>query len=243
MADDTQLATGAATADPATVFTAMAEIVYQGTDTSQVYAAICMAATLMVPGCDRASVLVRRGDQNYVTVAASDAIARRIDVLERVTGEGPCLDAIEEEAAQLETDLRAPGQWPRLAARVIAETPVRGAMGFRLLVDGQKVGALNLFSDSPNRFDAHSVERAIVLAAFAGVSVNAAARGEDVAMLRRSLLRNREIGRAVGMLMLLHNVSEQEGFDMLRRISQDMNIKLAEVARAVIQRRGQLPQT
>ncbi|HET9888940.1 MAG TPA: ANTAR domain-containing protein, partial [Mycobacterium sp.] len=55
------------------------------------------------------------------------------------------------------------------------------------------------------------------------------------------LLSNREIGKAVGMLMMLHEMSEDEAFDLLRRHSQALNIKLADVAREVIEKRGQLP--
>ncbi|GAB4699694.1 hypothetical protein MOKP118_31460 [Mycobacterium avium subsp. hominissuis] len=124
---------------------------------------------------------------------------------------------------------------------LVAETPVRGAMGFRLPVDKRKGAALNLFSDTPNMFDAESAGRAAVLAAFASVAINAVAKGEDAASLRRGLLSNREIGKAVGMLMLLHEMTEDEAFDLLRRHSQALNIKLAEVARAVIDNRGQLP--
>jgi hypothetical protein len=90
--------------DPAMLFTALADTLYQGADTTEVCAAICMAATLLVPDCDHASVLMRRND-DFVTVAASDRIARHVDFLERATGEGPCLDAIEDEAAQVEPDL------------------------------------------------------------------------------------------------------------------------------------------
>ncbi|EID09595.1 hypothetical protein MXEN_20080 [Mycobacterium xenopi RIVM700367] len=230
----------AAAPDPATVFAALAEIIYQGSDPSDVYAAICVAATLIVPGCDHASLLLRR-DGGYVTVGASDRIAQQIDDLELSVGDGPCLDAIEEETPQIEPDLTTPSQWPQLAARLVAETPVRGAMGFRILVDRRKTGALNLFSDTPNRFNTESAGRAIVLAAFASVAINAIAQGEDAATLRRGLLSNREIGKAIGMLMLLHKFSEREAFDLLRRYSQDLNIKLADVARAVIENRGQLP--
>jgi len=226
-----------AAVDLATVFSALAEIIYQGPESSEVYAAICVAATLVVPGCDHASLLVRR-DGRYVTVGASDAIAQRIDDLERQAGEGPCVDAIEEETPQIETDLTTPNQWPQLAARIVAETPVRGAMGFRILVDRRKTGALNLFSDTPNVFDSESAGQAIVLASFTSVAINAVAQGEDVSTLRRGLLSNREIGKAVGMLMVLRGVDEQEAFDVLRRYSQDLNIKLAEVARAVIASRG-----
>jgi hypothetical protein len=112
-------------ADAATVFAALAEIIYQGSDASEVYAAICVAATLIVTGCDHASLPVRH-DGRYVTVGASDRIAQRIDDLERIVGDGPCIDAIEEETPQIDSDLITPSQWPQLAARLVAETPVRG---------------------------------------------------------------------------------------------------------------------
>lgn len=226
-----------ALADPSTVFSALAEIIYQGTESSEVYAAICVAATLVVTGCDHASLLVRR-DGRYVTVGASDRIAQRIDDMERAAGDGPCVDAIEEEKPQVETDLTKPNQWPQLAARLVAETPVRGAMGFRILVDKRKSGALNLFSDTAGVFDQESAGQAIVLASFASVAINAVAQGEDVATLRRGLLSNREIGKAVGMLMMLNGIDEHAAFDVLRKYSQDLNIKLADVARSIIEHRG-----
>ncbi|MFY9763822.1 MAG: GAF and ANTAR domain-containing protein [Mycobacterium sp.] len=239
MADEANTGSGAspAAADPSTVFGALAEIIYQGSESSEVYAAICVAATLLVTGCDHASLLVRR-DGRYITVGASDRIAQRIDDMERIAGDGPCVDAIEEETPQIETDLTTPDQWHQLAARLVAETPVRGAMGFRILVDRRKTGALNLFSDKPNVFDAEAAGQAVVLASFASVAINAVAAGEDVSTLRRGLLSNREIGKAVGMLMMLNGVDEHEAFDVLRRYSQDLNIKLADVARTVIENRG-----
>jgi AmiR/NasT family two-component response regulator len=39
-------------------------------------------------------------------------------------------------------------------------------------------------------------------------------------------------------MMMLHGVDEQEAFNILRRYSQDLNIKLADVARSVIESRG-----
>jgi hypothetical protein len=245
MADDSKASANGSTAggekaDPATVFAALAEIIYQGSDANEMYAAICVAATLAIRGCDHASLLVRDNDR-YITVGASDRLAQKIDELERRAGDGPCIDAIEEETPQIDTDLTTPSLWPKLASVLVAETPVRGAMGFRLLVDKRKGAALNLFSDTPNLFDAESAGRAAVLASFASVAINAVAKGEDAASLRRGLLSNREIGKAVGILMMLHELNEDEAFELLRRHSQALNIKLAEVARAVIENRGRLP--
>jgi transcriptional regulator with GAF, ATPase, and Fis domain len=223
--------------DPSGVFTALADIVNQGSTPKEMYAAICVAATLMVPGCDHASLMVCR-DGAYSTAAASDDVAHMIDKLEQSLIDGPCLVAIEKRTAQIESDLTAGSRWPALAARVITETPVRGAMGIRLPVDRANVAALNLFSDTPDVFDNTSVERANVLAAFATVATNAAARGEDVAALRRGLITNRTIGKAIGMLMVRNDVSDDDAFDMLRRTSQDTNVKVVDIAAKVVKWRG-----
>jgi ANTAR domain len=215
--------------DPARVLTSLADIVHQGSTPKEMYAAICVAATLMVPGCDHASLMICR-DGACGTAAVSDSVAHKIDQLEQALGTGPCLDAIEEQTAQMASDLTTGSRWPVLAARVVAETPVRGTMSIRLPVDRAQVGALNLFSDTVNAFDNTSLERAIVLAAFATVATNATAHGEDAAGLRRGLASNRAIGKAIGMLMVLNEVSDDDAFDILRRTSQDTNVKVADIA-------------
>jgi hypothetical protein len=105
VADELKIGSGGspAAADPATVFAALANIIYQGSESSEIYAAICVAATLVVNGCDHASLLVRSNNR-YITVGASDRIAQRIDDLERMAGDGPCVDAIEEETPQVRTN-------------------------------------------------------------------------------------------------------------------------------------------
>ena len=78
--------------EPTAVFAALAEILYSAADSAEVYSAICSAAVELIPGCDHASLMLRRGNTK-VTVAASDEIAEYADDLERATGEGPCIDA------------------------------------------------------------------------------------------------------------------------------------------------------
>ena len=234
-------ATGGEKADPATVFAALAEIIYQGSDVNQMYAAICVAATLIVPGCDHASLLVRENDR-YVTVGASDRLAQHIDDLERRAGDGPCIDAIEEETPQIDTGPDhaepvaqaggAPGRRDAGARRDGISAPGRQAQ--RRPRSTCSATRRTCSTPSPPAGPA-------VLASFASVAINAIAKGEDAASLRRGLLSNREIGKAVGMLMMLHSMSEDEAFDVLRRHSQELNIKLADVARAVIDNRGKLP--
>ena len=224
-------------ADAARVFTALADVVRQSQTSKEVYAAICVAATVVVPDCDHASLMIRRNDA-FSTVGVSDPVAHKIDSLERLLRSGPCIDAIEKQTAQIESDLTVGNRWPTLAARVVAETPVRGAISVQLPIDRSKVGALNLFSDRPNAFDHESLQRAGLLAAFATVATNAARHGEDAASLRRGLASNRVIGTAVGMLMVVNDVSADEAFAILRRTSQHTNVKITEVAADVIDRRS-----
>ena len=223
---------------PPGVFTSLADIVQQGSTLKEVYAAVCVAATLTVPGCDHASLMIRRDGTHY-TVAVSDAIAREIDKLELALNNGPCLDAIKDGTAQLESDLSTGSRWPTLAARVVAQTPVRGALSVRVPIDRSKVAALNLFSDAPQAFDQSSLDGATILGAFASVASNAAALHEEAATLRRGLTSNRAIGKAVGMLMVCDDVSDDDAFDLLRRRSQAANVKLADIAADIVRaRRG-----
>ena len=60
---------------------------------------------------------------------------------------------------------------------------------------------------------------------------------EEVAQLREALVSNRRIGMAMGILMRDRDVDEHEAFAALRRISQNSNRKLRDVAEDVIYQR------
>lgn len=221
--------------DLLTTFRAMAEVVYSGESYDSVYDTLCRSVVEFVDGCDHASLMMRRNGRN-VTVAATDAIASRVDELERSLGEGPCLDALDESEPDqhLCPDLTRPVKWHALAAQVMAESPVRGMAGFRIRQDGQKVGALNIFSDTPDALTEHSLDQVVMLTAFASVAMAALDRGEEATTLKRGLRSNREIGKAIGLMMAMHDIDDDQAFEMLSKVSQEMNIKLAEVAARVV---------
>ena len=215
-------------------FRQMSALVYAGADAGSIHTALVESAARLVDGCDRASLLMRSRDR-FVTAAATDDVARRIDQIELEVGEGPCVDAILEEAYQHDADLTtAKSPWPRFTERIVAETPVRSAIGYRLLLDGDKVGALNLFSDTPGGLTETSADVGAVIASFATVALMAIRAREEASTLREGLHSNREIGKAVGLLMAAHHISGEEAFDLLRKTSQELNMKLAHVASQVI---------
>lgn len=237
--DESRLEQAAETAAGA-VFRGLADLVYTSDEYPRMYQAICDAAVQLVDGCDHASIMVQHG-QRLTTAAASDDVARRVDELEREVGEGPCVDAILEDAAQLDPDVLTDSTWPKLRDRVVAQTPVGSMAAFRILMDGRKVGALNLFGDEPGSLDTGSVDQASVLAAFASVALVAAARDEQARTLREGLDSNREIGKAIGLMMAFHKVDDQQAFDILRTASQEMNLKLSEIARQVVDHHNRRP--
>ena len=222
------------------LFRSLADIVYASGDFEAIHEAVVNAAPRLVRGCDHASLMLQRGGR-FETVAATDDVARRIDALERELGEGPCVDAIVDDTAYIDPDLTDGSQWPGLARRMLEETPVRGAAGFRLLVQGAKTGSLNLFSDTPGAFDEQSVNEGAVLSSFLSIALLAAHEQQDAQTLRLGLESNREIGKAVGLLMAFHKIGDDEAFEMLRKASQDMNMKLSEVARQVVEHHRNRP--
>jgi hypothetical protein len=218
-----------------TSFRAMSEIVYSGKSFDSVYDALCRSTVEFVDGADHVSLMLSQNGRTR-TVAASDEIARSIDKLEQAIGEGPCLDAIDDAQPDqhLCTDLTRDSRWPRLAAAILGRTEIKGMAGFRIRQDGHKVGALNVFSDTPGALTEHSLEQAVMLTAFASVALAALDRGEEATTLRRGLESNREIGKAIGLLMAMHDIDDNQAFQMLSKVSQEMNVKLAQVAAQVL---------
>jgi hypothetical protein len=225
--------------DLAEIFGPLAETLRDGRSAEEIYQVIVDSAVRVIKGCDHASVLVLSKGQFY-TAAASDDMARFVDTLEQETGEGPCLDAIIEESFQHDPDLTHNPTWPALAQRCLAETPVRSMLAFRLAHEGRKSGALDLFSDVPGALDDEAVDQAAVLAAFTSVAISAAHERDRAENLKLALDSNREIGKAIGLLMASHNLTDEQAFDVLKRASQDLNRKLHDIAVEFIARESDI---
>lgn len=225
--------TKSALGDTGRIFDSLAAVLYEGQDVPSVLQAIVDAAVPLIPGCDHASIaMIIKGE--FTTVAASDDVARQVDTFEREVGDGPCVDAIIEDAFQVDTDITTGCQWPHLAEKVLARTPVRGMIGYRLLIDGRKSGALNIFSDTPGALTSASADAGAILAAFASVAVTAALNHERAEQLQQGLESNREIGKAIGLLMAAREISADAAFELLRTTSSRMNVKLAEIAARIV---------
>ena len=65
-----------------------------------------------------------------------------------------------------------------------------------------------------------------------------AASEVEVAQLHAAMRSRTVIGQASGMLMILLDISEDQAFDYLRRLSSHANRKLVEVAEEIVRTRA-----
>lgn len=229
------------TATAAARFSALArELAEQPDPTATAGRVVELAASVL--GCTGAGILTLGARDQLSIVAASDlqllgAAARIADE----TGDSVSRQVLLDRATVLSNDLAADPRWPKYSARLVAETPVRSAMGFFLILDQLELGAMTLYSDRVGFFTPKLADRAGIFADHAAIALARSAEHAEAGNLRVALSSSREIGIAIGIVMATHRVSEQHAFDMLRTASQHTHRKLRDVA-AEVALTGEVPQ-
>jgi len=221
-------------------YASLAALVYAGADSQAVLDAICDVAADVIPGADHVCISTLDRHQQLQSRAASDEVALLMDKLESEAQEGPCLDSIKHDSVQRDDDIAHHSTWPKLAELTLARTSVRGMIGYRLQEGLGGRSALNVFSDTPGALTEESAGIGALFASFASIALLAAERRSDAENLRLGLESNREIGKAVGLLMAAHGVDAEEAFELLRTASTRTNTKLAAIAQRINAGRGHL---
>jgi len=211
------------------VFAEMARSLLAEGDVQTTLQRIVELAVETIDGCDHAGVTVLHAGV-FSTPASSDDVPVKVDAIQYETGEGPCVDAIRDHEVFKTGDLGHETRWPAFSARAQRETGVTSMMGFRLFVAGDTLGALNLFSKVTDAFDDAASASGSVFAAHAAIALSTALHDEQMSQA----LESRDIiGQAKGILMAKEGVTADEAFDMLRRASQRLNVKLRKLAEDV----------
>ena len=107
-------------------------------------------------------------------------------------------------------------------------------LAFRLFVADETLGALNLYCHATNGFDERAQALGSVLAAHAAVAMSAAQEHRHAEQLEEALATSREIGTAVGILMVQMHVARDHAFRTLAVGSMRTNVKLRDLAARVI---------
>jgi GAF domain-containing protein len=179
--------------------------------------------------CDFASVTLRR-DGALETVAATHPDVAKADALQYEFHEGPCYDAATDEGTFLSDQVGVDPRWPQWGPRA-AELGLNSLLGINLEVHDQTFGALNLYARAARTFDDDDVALARIFAAHASVALAAASQ---VTNLKRAIDTRHVIGQAQGILMERFHVNDIAAFNVLRRLSQDRNVKLRVIAQEIV---------
>lgn len=178
--------------------------------------------------------LVQRGRANVVALAGRGV--EQVEHAQLETDQGPCLDAIATAASVVVDDLYTEPRWPTWTAQMV-NLGWSSALSLPLLEDGSTIGSLNLFSCDAAAFATPEVEVASLFARHASLAL-ASSRTET--SLAEAIDARHRIGLAQGILIERHGLSVEDSFTLLRRYSQDGNLKIHNVAAHLLET-GQLP--
>ncbi len=184
-----------------------------------------------VPGAEYAGVTLIDGGGWVTTLAPTHPYPARLDDVQNEVRQGPCLSAAWTQEVIRIDDLALDDRWPDYRDAALHATPVRSLVSFRLFGDEKSRGALNLYAEPARAFDDESVELGLIFAAHTTVAWNVMRRQEQF----RSALGSRDlIGQAKGILMERFDIDAIAAFELLRRLSQESNVKLVDVAEKLV---------
>ena len=182
-------------------------------------------AVVEIDGAEHACISLVEGSIVH-TQAATDDLVRRVDSRESQLNEGPCITSLREEVTVRSDDFEKEERWPRFVAAALGEG-IRSMLAVQLFVEGDNLGALNIYATEPNAFTEHDESIAMLLAVHAAIAMTASTTESN---LRLALDSRDIIGQAKGILMERHKISSIEAFHLLVVASQRTHRKLRDLA-------------
>ncbi len=227
-------------------FAELARHLFAADDPDAALAEVLDYAVAAMPACDGASLTLWRDGSVFDTLATNPAAAK-LDHLQFLSGQGPAFHAMREGGPVRAADLIADPRWPALSVEA-ADLGVSEVLCYGLYAEGagsgSPLGAFTLSSGRPGGFGEEDREFGAILAAYLAVAVATFQRGREIdrreAALHRALSSRDVIGQAKGILMERAGLSAPEAFDVLRRASQRLNLRITDLAEHLAQT-GMLP--
>ena len=181
--------------------------------------------------------LVDDGGRLRFAASSADAITP-LEQLQEREQEGPCVDAFHSGIPVMVPDLAADGdRWGPFKAEA-ARIGVSASAGIPMHLDGDHLGALNLYDVAVRPWTEEDAATASVLAAMATVyllNASELARAQRTAQQLEVALESRIIiEQAKGVVATQRKVSIDQAFALLRQHARSRNAPLRTVAEAVV---------
>lgn len=199
---------------------------------------VCADVTAMTG----AGIMLMSGDVQRGSVCSSDEVSALIEDLQFTFGEGPCVDAYQQDRPVLEADLAGAGgsRWVAFSPPAVAAGAV-AVFGFPLRVGAIRIGALNLYRDRPGPLDDEQYDDAVVLAGVAARAVLAMQADATPGKLGAELEAGSDfrfvVHQAAGMVSAQLDVTVGVALVRIRAYAFAHDRPLAIVAEDVVARR------
>lgn len=190
---------------------------------------------------DGVGLSMTNGPGQHRKVVATDEVSDRIEDLQVLLGQGPCVDAVSTGAPVLVEDLAGPDvgtRWP-IFTPAVAALGVRASFSVPLVVGHLRLGAMDLY-----RCDAGPLHPALVVDAldYAGAAVNLLLEQQrempaDMLTERPGWAASSSVYQATGMVMVQLGTDAEGAFAALRARAYQEGRSLSEIAADVLDRR------
>lgn len=206
-------------------------------DSADTLQQIAEAAVALIEPCDVAGVCVLRSGEDSMC-AHTHADLEPLDDLQRELNEGPSVGLTTTDVVHV-PDLTDHSPWSAWGPAAADRAGTRSYLGYRLFTDASSIGTLNLYSYEPDAFSAQDRLDAMVMAAHAAVALRSTVRHEQ---MHTALSSRQLIGEATGILRARFDLTSEQAFNVLKRISSHHNVKLFAVAEHVVETGGLPPE-
>jgi len=204
-------------------------------------AGLCGACPALI-GVDGAGVMLMSGDIPRGSLCATGDVSVLIEDMQYTLGEGPCVDAYQQDRVVTESDLADPvlRRWPAFTPPVL-RAGVRAVFGFPMRVGTVRLGALNLYRDRPGPLSDDQHADALIVADVAARWVLDTQAGAPAGRVAEELEAGADfhyiVHNAAGIVSVQEAITVTESLVRLRAFAFSSGRPLADVARDVIARR------
>ncbi|MEU8655358.1 GAF and ANTAR domain-containing protein [Actinoplanes philippinensis] len=197
----------------------------------------CERAALSLPAAGAGLSVVAR-DNQFSLLAAADEASERLEELQFVLGEGPCVDAAAARRPVLIADLAqvGPARWP-VYADAVRDAGIGAIFAFPLQVGAAQLGVLDLFRADPGPLSAAELSCAFGLADEAvAILLDSKEQARDELSSGESMAGPVELFQAQGMVMIQIGGTLAEAMARIRAHAYAENRRLIDVARDILGR-------
>ena len=189
-----------------------------------------------------AGIMLVSGDLPRGSVCTTDDVSALVEHLQFELGEGPCVDACQQDRPVLEPNLAEPAtpRWLAFTGPAL-DAGVRAIFGFPMRVGAVRLGALNLYCDQPGPLSDDQFADALAVADVAAQAVVAMQANAEPGRLAQELESGGDFQyvahQASGMVSAQLDISVGQALIRLRAYAFGNDRSLTGVAEDVVGRR------